>query len=128
MLKIYLKRVTQIINHDGITYDIDSSCRYVIEDEECVKSYTREYNIYSDNINSVSCSCSYYEGKRGAEVTVYGDDCFLHFKSWKHPDVKLIEFVEYEERSCSMRELCSLPADKVIAYLKQEGLNFTLTN
>ena len=128
MLKIYRKITNQIINHGSITYGVDYSSRYVIEEEENAKSYTREYNIYSDNINSVSCSCCYYEGKRGAVVTVYGDDCFLKFKSWKEPDVKLIEIVEYVEQSCSMKNLCYLPADKVIAYLKQEGLNFTLTN
>ena len=128
MLKIYLKRINQIINQDHITYGVYHSSFYVIEDEECARSYTREYNIYSDNINSVSCNCCYYEEKRGAVVTVYGDDCFLKFKSWKRPDVKLIEIVEYVEHTCSMRELCKLPADKVIAYLKQEGLNLTLTN
>ena len=127
MLKIYLKRVDRIINDGPYTYGVDHFCRYVIEDEECAKSYDRKYNIYSDAINSVSNRCSYYEEKRGAVVTVYADDCFLKFKSWKHPDVKLIEIVEYVERSCSMHELCRLPADRVIAYLKQEGINFQVS-
>lgn len=128
MLKIYYKRTLYFIRDGDMIYDVDFRGRHVIEDEEVAKNYDREYNIYSDNINSICNCCGYYEGKRGAVVTVYGHDCFLKFKSWKHPNVKLIEVVEYADCVCSMRELSYLPADQVIAYLKQEGLNLTLTN
>lgn len=123
MLKIYLKKVDRIINDGPMTYGVDMIHKYVIADEANAKSYSREYNIYSDGINSISHNCCYYETKRGPVVTVYGRDCFLKFKSWKHPGLKLIEIVEYVERPCSMKELMRLPAPDVIAYLAQEGIN-----
>lgn len=120
MLKIYLKKIDRIINDGPMTYGVDMIRQYVIADEANAKSYSREYNIYSDRI---SHNCCYYETRRGSVVTVYGRDCFLKFKSWKHPGIKLIEIVEYVERPCSMKELMHLPAPDVIAYLKQEGID-----
>lgn len=128
MLKIYRKTIHHEIHSDGIEYEVNHHSFYVIEDDSAVQSYTKEHSLYDDNITHV---ISYYwscDRKRGRVVWVYGDDSYLKFKQWKEPDAKLIEHVSYKEHACSMNELCRLPADKVIAYLKQEGLNFTLTN
>lgn len=128
MLKIYLKTVKYEVHSGGSEYMIEYFHSYKIEDESEAQSYIREYSLYHDEILNVLPYCEYYDGKRGRVTCVYGPDCFLKFKSWKEPDAKAIVRVSYKEHACSMNELCRLPADKVIAYLKQEGLSFSLTN
>ena len=128
MLKIYLKTVKYEVHSGGSEYAVSHSCFHTIVDDAEAQSYTREYGLYDDEIMNITYHCEYYDDKRGRVTRVYGSDCYLKFKSWKEPDAKLIERVSYKEYACSMNELCRLPADKVIAYLKQEGLSFSLTN
>ncbi len=128
MLKIYHKTIKREIHSNGVEYNVDYKGFYTIVEEETAQPHTREYNLYDDELLSAVYFLDYYDGKRGRVVRVYSDDGFFKFKQWKEPDAKLIERVSYKEYACSMKELCTLPADKVIAYLKQEGLNFTLTN
>ena len=128
MLKIYLKTIHHEIHSDGAEYKVKHYSFYTIEDEAVATPYTIEHNLYSDMLHSVASYCDVVERKKGLLVYVYGSDCFLKFKQWKEPNAKLIERVSYREHSCSMNELCRLPESKVIAYLKQEGVIFTLTN
>ena len=128
MLKIYLKTVHHEIHSDGVEYEVKHYSFYTIEEEACAQPYTRECSLYHDELHQISSYCESVDKKHGRMIYVFGSDCFLKFKQWKEPNAKLIEHVSYKEHSCSMNELCRLPADKVIAYLKQEGLNFTLTN
>jgi hypothetical protein len=127
MLKIYRKTVIYQIHSDGGEYHISDKRFYTIEDEAYAESSYREYNLYGDEIKNVYSTLDIYDNKRGRVVYVWGDDCFLKFKQWKEPNAKLIECVHYKEQSCSMDQLCRLPADKVIAYLKQEGVSFTVS-
>ena len=127
MLKIYLKTIINEIHSDGVEYDISHDSFYTIEDEDYAKSFTREYKLYGDEIQNVYTALDIYDKKRGRVVYVCGDDCFLKFKQWKEPNAKLVQYVRYKECSCSMNRLCKLPVDKVIAYLKQEGVNFTVS-
>lgn len=129
MLKIYQKTILREVHSDGVIYYVDHRTSYVIEDDACAKNEVNEYNLYDDNIRSVISFCDYRDRKRGRVVYFYDiDGSLLSFKSWREQNAKVVEFIDYENKSCSMNELCRLPADKVIAYLKQEGLNFTLTN
>ena len=128
MLKIYLKTISHEIHNDGAEYKVRHSSFYTIEDDAVAHAYTKEHSLYDDNITHVLSYYQSYDRKRGRVAWVYGDDYYLKFKQWKAPNAKLIEHVSYKDHSCSMNALCRLPADKVIAYLKQEGLNFTLTN
>lgn len=126
MLKIYLKIVRHKIHSDGVEYNVSHRSFYTIEDDSVANSYIMEHNLYSDALKNVISYCDTFDQKRGRVVWIYGSDCFLKFKQWKKPDAKLIERVSYKEHYCSMNELCRLPADKVIAYLKQEGMNLIL--
>ena len=128
MLKIYRKTIKHEIHSNGVEYKVDYHSCYVIIEEAEAQSHTREYSLYDDKLQNTLYFLGGYVGKRGRVVHVYSDDGFYRFKQWKEPDAKLIEYVTYVEYACSMNQLCRLPADKVIAYLKQEGLNFTLTN
>lgn len=128
MLKIYLKTIINEIHSDGVEYDISHDSFYTIEDENCAESFTREYKLYSDEIQNAYTALDIYEKKRGRIVYASGDDCFLKFKEWKEPNAKLVQYVRYKECSCSMSQLFRLPADKVIAYLKQEGINTVVSS
>jgi hypothetical protein len=128
MLKIYLKTIHHEIHSDGVEYEVHHNSFCIIEEETCAQPYTRECSLYHDELHQIVSYCDYFDRRRGRAVLVCGDDCYLTFKQWKEPNAKLIERVSYREYACSMRELCRLPADKVIAYLKQEGLSFHLTN
>lgn len=127
MLKIYLKKIHHEIHSGDSEWVVNHRCFYTIEDESYTNSYTRECSLYHDELNNIISYFESFDKKRGRVVWVWGDDCVLRFKQWKEPDAKLIEHVSYVECACSMNELCRLPADKVIAYLKQEDLNLTLT-
>lgn len=128
MLKIYRKTIINEIYSDGVEYDISHDSFYTIEDEDYANSSVREYKLYGDEIQNAYGTIDIFDKKRGRVVYVYGDDCLLRFKQWKEPNAKLVQYVRYKECSCSMNQLFRLPADKVIAYLKQEGVNLTLTN
>lgn len=128
MLKIYLKTIHHEIHSDGVEYKVKCRSFYTIEDDSVAQPHTRECSLYHDELYQIASYCDHFDRKRGRAVLVCGDDDFLTFKQWKEPNAKLIERVSYREHSCSMNELFRLPADKVIAYLKQEGVNFSLTN
>lgn len=127
MLKIYLKTVINEIHSDGVEYDISRTSFYTIEDENCAKSSIIEYKLYSDEIQNVYGALDVFDNKRGRIVYVYGDDCLLKFKQWKEPNAKLIEYINYKEQPCSMDRLFHMSADKVIAYLKQEGVSLMVS-
>lgn len=128
MLKIYRKTIKHKIHSNGSEYDIHHESFYTIEDEAVAESYIKEHDLYSDAISNVVSYCSCYESKRGRTVYAYGNIGELKFKQWKEPNAKLIECVTYKECSCSMNTLFNLPVDKVISYLKQEGMNLILSS
>lgn len=128
MLKIYRKTILHEIHSDGVEYKVKRCSFYTIEEEACTQPYTRECSLYHDELHQIASYYDYVDKRHGRMVYVYGTDGFYKFKQWKEPDAKLIEHVSYKEHACSMNELCRLPAPDVIAYLKQEGLNFSLTN
>ena len=123
MLKIYLKTIIHEVNSGGIEYEVYNRSFYDIEEESVAKSYTRKYSIYHDEIKNVTHHIDLYNVKRGRIAYVYGSDSFLKFKQWKEPSAVLVERISYKEASCSMQELFRMNADKVITYLKQEGMN-----
>ena len=127
MLKIYRKTIINEIHSNGVEYDISHDSFYTIEDEDYAKSYVREYKLYGDEIQNAYSALDIFDKKRGRVVYVYGDDCLLRFKQWKEPNAKLVQYIHYKEHSCSMNELFRLPADKVIAYLKQEDVNLPVS-
>lgn len=127
MLKIYLKTIKHIIQDKDEEYTAYYKSRYVIEEEDGVRSSTSELSIYDDNIENVGYWYVATKKKQGFKVVVDTEDGLLTFKQWKDPDVKLIKTINYKEQSCSMNHLFDLPADKVIAYLKQEGVNLLVS-
>ena len=127
MLKIYLKTIKRIIRSNDAEHCVDHKSFYVIAEEEDAQPHTKEYNLYDDELLNAFYPLSYRDRKHGRVVHICASDGYLKFKQWKEPDAKLIEYVSYKEHICSMNELYRLPADKVIAYLRQEGLSCHLT-
>ena len=127
MLKIYRKTIINEIHRDDTRFSVSHDSFYTIEDEDYTQASIREYNLYSDEIQNVYIAPDIYDKKRGRVVYVYSDDGLLKFKQWKAPNVKLLQYIYYKEQSCSMNELFRLNADKVIAYLKQEGINLMIS-
>jgi hypothetical protein len=128
MLKIYLKTVKHEIHNDGEKYKVNHRSFYVIEDEATAKSAINECSLYHDELHNVINFFDGYNTNRGRVIYVYGDDCRLKFKQWKEPNAKIVEYASYREHACSMDRLCRLPADQVIAYLKQEGIGLVMSD
>lgn len=126
MLKIYLKTIIHEVHSGDTGYKIYHRSFYDIEEESIAQTRTRQCSVYHNEINQISHHIDLFDTKRGRIAYVYGSDSFLKYKQWKDPNAKLIESVSYQERSCSMQELFRMNTDKVIAYLKQEGMNIAM--
>lgn len=124
MLKIYLKTVKHMIDGE---YTIHHSSRYVIEDESVAKTSTTEIGLYDNSITNIGYWYMKSDCKKGVKILVDTSDGLMTFKQWKNPDAKLVATITYKEQSCSMNRLFDLDADKVIAYLKQEGVNLLVS-
>lgn len=126
MLKIYLKTIIQEVHSGNTGYEIYHRSFYDIEEESLAKTHTRQCSVYHDEINRISCHVDLFDTRRGRIAYVIGDGSYLKFKQWKEPNVVLVERISYKEHVCSMQELFRINADKVIAYLNQEGMNITM--
>lgn len=127
MLKIYLCTLHYDLQTSKETEYLGSHSSYVIKDESTVANKTKEFSVYSEEASEV-----YYkqytikQKRRGKVVKCYVNyDSAYCLKEWKEPDAKLVARLTYEEQSCSMKHLMTLPATDVIAYLKQEGLKIS---
>lgn len=128
MLKIYRKTVIHEIHNHEEKCTIAHSSFYTIEDEDNIQPIMKEYSLYSDEAKDACFDLYVDDSKRGRVARAYAMLGCYKFEQWKKPDAKLIKYVHYKEQSCSMKELWNLNANKVIAYLKQEGINLSLTN
>lgn len=127
MLKIYLRTLKYKIHNDGKIVKLNSHSHYVVRDEEVAVSKTVELGAYTDKAHKAYVYTSdVKQKKKGKQAYYCGWPCDVCLKEWKAPDAKLILHVTYEENDCSMKELITLPASDVIAYLKQEGMNLVM--
>lgn len=127
MLKIYRETFSWHIKHDSEFTLINSYSRFVIEEESEAMNTCHECSAYApeDYLGCVEVR----DTRRGRSVCYSYWPEKLILKEWKHPDAKLVTTITYKEMSCSVKELMSLDVNKVIAYLKQEGLSLdNLTN
>lgn len=126
MLKIYLRTVDCAIHDKNKVIDLGSSSNYVIKDEMLAVSKTTEFGAYTDEAHKEYPFASGVQQKKKGRVACYGawlDEAYL--KEWKSPDAKLVVHTTYEEALCPTREFMRMDITDVIAYLKQEGLNFS---
>lgn len=129
MLKIYL-RTTQYELYTGkYTIDLITSRDYVIRDESFAVDKTFELGAYTSKAQfNYDFICEMRQTKKGVKAKYWHDGYYTCVKQWKEPDAKLVLHCSYEEAWCSMKHLMDLPADDVIAYLKQEGIGLTITS
>ena len=126
MLKIYLRTIKYEIHNDGKTVKLNDNCCYVIRDEEVAVSKTIELGAYTDEAHRVYVySSDVKQKKKGKQAYYCGWPCEVYLKEWEAPDAKLVLNVTYKKDDCSMKELMTLPASDVVAYLKQEGLTLS---
>ena len=123
MLKIYLMKITyKIQNKDEVT-NLKSYSNFTLEEESAAVPTTKEYSVYADNIYKLYLGYyNTYAKKKGKLTVLVGNSDTVYLKEWKCPDAKLIISISYEETECSMERLFRMDSDKVIAYLKQEGI------
>ena len=127
MLKIYRRTFSWHIKYDSKFILINSYSSFVIEEESEAIHTCHECSAYApeDYLGCVEVR----DTRRGRSVCYSYWPEKLILKEWKHPDAKLVTTITYKEMSCSVKELMSLDVNKVIAYLKQEGLSLdNLTN
>lgn len=129
MLKIYLRTVEYgLHNGDQIIY-LSTNSDYVIKDEEEAHNKTAEFGAYTEDAKDAYChSCELTQTKKGMKAYYWTWDRSVFAKEWIAPNAKLVAHITYKEASCSMKRFMQLPVNDVIAYLKQEGMNFILTN
>lgn len=127
MLKIYLRTIKyEIHNEDRIAKLNTYSC-YAIRDEEIAFSKTIELGAYTDEAQRAYAYSSDLTQKKKGKLAYYcGWPSSVYLRQWKAPDAKLVMHLTYEEDDCSVKELMTLPAPDVIAYLKQEGMNLVI--
>lgn len=129
MLKIYLCTVEYYLcNKDHVKY-LCSDSNYVIRDEAVAVSKTKEWGAYTEAAKEAYYyDCDFHKTKKGIKAMYWNWDGGVYAKEWLAPNAKLVVHITYEEKSCSAGHLLKLPATDVIAYLKQEGLNFPTTS
>lgn len=123
MLKIYRRTFSWYIKYDAKNILVNSHSNFVIEEESEAINARNECNAYTDEaVQKYLGSVDVRNTRRGRSMCYRVWPEAVVIKEWKHPDAKLVTTITYKEMSCSMKELMSLDANKVIAYLKQEGL------
>ena len=124
MLKIYLMKLKYELHTKDTTIDLSTSSGYVIQDEAKAINDTIELGAYTKEASDMyNYEVGLRQTKKGIRASYWTCDSMFYLKQWIVPDAKLVVHLVYEEASCSMRKLMELPAQDVIAYLKQEGMN-----
>jgi hypothetical protein len=127
MLKIYLRTIKYEIHNEDRVVKLNTNSEYVIRDEEIAVSKTIELGAYTSQAqNAYVYDCDIDQKKKGKRAYYGGWPTEVYLREWKAPNAKLVMHVTYEEDPCSMSYLMKLPANDVIAYLKQEGLNLLI--
>lgn len=127
MLKIYHWHNEYKLCNGNRSIRLSSLGGLCIKDESEAVGKTEEFGAYTKEASKVYCSNAEFKQKRkGIKAIYWKYDGAVYAKQWLAPDAKLVVNSSYEEVSCSMKQLMELDADKVIAYLKQEGLNLTI--
>lgn len=127
MLKIYMRTTKYELLTKKRTIDLITSRDYVIRDESFATDKTFELDAYTEKAqHNYDFICEMRQTKKGIKANYWHDGYYTCVKQWKDPDAKLILHCSYEETSCSMRRLMELPADDVIAYLKQESIGLVI--
>lgn len=128
MLKIYRRHIRYDLHNNDEVIHLDTFGSTVILDDSEAVAKTQTFGAYTDEATK---AYSYYDLKqtrKGIKIIYWKWDGCAVLKQWIAPDAKLVNSVSYREYDCTMKELMTLPSSFVIAYLKQEGLNFPLTN
>ena len=129
MLKIYHWYNEYELRNGDRTIRLSSLGGLCIKDESEAVAQTQEFNAYTKEASKAYCSnveFKYKHRHKGIRALYWTYDGQVYARQWIAPNAKLVVHSSYEEVSCSMKQLMELDADKVIAYLKQEGLNLTI--
>lgn len=118
MLKVYRYTVSYHIVTENQKRLVHSYSAYCIDDEETVHDPFVEYNAYEFHGIAVDIRKTWL----GRVAVYYNFPSNIKLKEWIDPDAKLVLRITHKPASCSMKELMDLDHEKVIAYLKQEGL------
>ena len=129
MLKIYLSETEYALNYGDKIYCLRSRYGLCIKDESEAVDDIQEFGAYTkEAFDAYPSIVEYKECRKGMKAIYWTYDGPVYTKQWVAPNAKLVMSSSYEETSCSMKQLMDLPSDKVIAYLKQEGLNLTMNS
>lgn len=127
MLKIYHWHNEYKLRDGNHTIRLSSLGGLCIKDESEAVEKTEEFGAYTKEASRAYCSNVEFKQKRkGIKAIYWKYDGAVYAKQWFAPNAKLVVHSSYEEVSCSMKQLMELDADKVIAYLKQEGIGLTI--
>lgn len=123
MLKIYHWHNEYKLCDDNKSIRLSSLGDLCIKDEYEAVEKIEEFGAYTKEASKAYCSNTEFKQKRkGIKAIYWTYDGAVYAKQWIAPEAKLVVHSSYEETSCSMKQLMKLDADKVIAYLKQEGI------
>ena len=127
MLKVYWRGTTYGLRNEDHVICLKTIYNLCIKDESEAIDEIKEFDAYTEEAFDAYPSCvEYKECRKGMKVIYWTFDGPVYAKQWIAPNTKLVMSSSYEETSCSMKQLMDLRADKVIAYLKQEGLNLVM--
>ena len=123
MLKIYRCRNEFKLFDGKRTIKLKTSSHTVIKDEAAAVDCVTEIGAYTNDAEKAYFpDCYLHQKRKGIQAEYWHYDGCVVAKEWLSPNVKLIRHSTYTEYSCSMTDLMKLPAQDVIAYLKQEGI------
>lgn len=128
MLKIYLRKDMFELRNNNKTINLNSYTTTIIKNESEAISKIAEFGAYTDDAAKAYVDCVFKQKHKGIQATYCYYDGWISLNQWLAPDAKLIRYRTYEEYSCSMKNLMTLPAPDVIAYLKQEGASLMLSS
>jgi hypothetical protein len=126
MLKIYRRTSKYELCDETRSFNLRTFSRLVIMDEVDAISETAEFGAYTEEAEwAYFPDVELQKKRKGIKAIYYTPSHTVFARQWAAPNAKLIRHRSYKEEKCSLRDLMELDADKVIAYLKQEGLNLT---
>lgn len=127
MLKIYLRTLKYEIHNEDKVVELNTHSHYVIRNENDAVPEVIEFGAYTDEAHAKYIYDSYVKQTRnGKRSYFYGWPREVYLREWDAPNAKLVIHIAHKDKSCTMKELMDLPADEVIAYLKQEGMNLVV--
>lgn len=127
MLKIYLCTIKYEIHNENKVKELATDSDYVIINEDEAVPETIELGAYTVEAQKKYVYASdLRKKKKGMFAYFYGWPYEIYLREWDAPNAKLVIHLSYEEAWCSMKRLMELPANDVIAYLKQEGMNLVM--